>query len=222
MEDIYIIGASGHGREVLWLIRQINEVEKRFDVRGFVDDNEALHGREICGIPVLGPLSVLKDVGPASVAMGIGLPRIKKIVLEKLRDLPLQWPALIAPSAQLSDYVTIGQGVTICANTTVTTQVELGDFALVNIGATVSHDVSVGKGVMISPGVHLTGNVTVGDWVNMGAGVDIIPGVTVGDEAIIGAGAVVIRDVPPGATVVGNPGRVIKEKKGKDKADEVR
>lgn len=217
MNDIYIIGASGHGREVLWLLRQMNAVDDRFCIRGFVDDNESLHGVDICGVPVLGPLSFLNDVGPAAAAMGIGLPRIKKIVVDKLRHLPLRWPALVAPSAQLSEYVTIGQGCTICANTTVTTQVGLGDFALVNIGATISHDVTVGRGVMISPGVHLTGNVTIGDWVNLGAGVDIIPGVHVGDEAIIGAGTVVIRDVPPGATAVGNPARCLERNSQEDR-----
>lgn len=34
----------------------------------------------------------------------------------------------------------------------------------------------------------------------------------VGKDSLIGAGAVIIRDVEDGATVVGNPGRIIKQK----------
>lgn len=34
----------------------------------------------------------------------------------------------------------------------------------------------------------------------------------VGEDALIGAGAVIIKDIPDGATVVGNPGRIIKIK----------
>ena len=34
-----------------------------------------------------------------------------------------------------------------------------------------------------------------------------------GEDAIIGAGAIIIEDVPAGATVVGNPGKIIKIRK---------
>ena len=47
-------------------------------------------------------------------------------------------------------------------------------------------------------------------FVQIGIGARIIPGVTVGEDAIVGAGAVIIKDVPAGATVVGNPGKIIK------------
>jgi acetyltransferase EpsM len=52
--------------------------------------------------------------------------------------------------------------------------------------------------------------VTVREGTHVGAGAIIIPGVTVGKWAVIGAGSVIIRDVPDFATVVGNPGRVVK------------
>jgi len=204
-DDIYIIGASGHGREVLWLLRRLDS----YRIRGFVDDNAELHGREICDLEVLGPLSFLEDVGPASVALGIGLPRVKEVVLDKLSHLPLKWPALVDPSVEMSEYVQLGRGVTVCAGSVLTTQVDVGDFALINVGCTISHDATVGKGAMISPGCHLAGNVTVGDWANLGTGTDVIPGVTVGDGAVVGAGATVIDDVPAGVTAVGTPARVV-------------
>lgn len=212
MQDIYIIGASGHGREVLWLVQSLIDEGADYRLRGFVDDNSALHGSKVCGQPVLGPLEMLADVGSAAVALGIGLPAVKRKVLRKLEGLALEWPALVAPSVRMSEHVDVGRGVTICAGSVVTTQVTLGDFALVNVGCTISHDVMVGRGTMLSPGTHLTGGVTVGDWADLGAGVDVIPGVHIGDEAVVGAGAVVIRDVPDGATVVGNPARVLKKK----------
>lgn len=52
-------------------------------------------------------------------------------------------------------------------------------------------------------------------WIGMGA--IILPGVTIGDYSIIGAGAVVTKDVPPYAIAVGNPCRVIADRREKSK-----
>ena len=49
-KEIYIIGASGFGREVAWLIEELDE----WKVKGFIDDNEAIIGTKINNIPVLG------------------------------------------------------------------------------------------------------------------------------------------------------------------------
>jgi acetyltransferase-like isoleucine patch superfamily enzyme len=40
----------------------------------------------------------------------------------------------------------------------------------------------------------------------------IIQGVKVGKNVTIGAGSVVIKDIPDNAVVVGNPGKIIKNK----------
>ena len=53
---------------------------------------------------------------------------------------------------------------------------------------------------------------TVGDNVVIGAGAKVLGSLTIGEGARIGAGAVVLHDVPGHATVVGVPGRVVREK----------
>lgn len=50
----------------------------------------------------------------------------------------------------------------------------------------------------------------------IGARVTILPGITVGYGAAIGAGAVVAKDVPAGATVVGNPAKVVANRRPRD------
>ena len=51
---------------------------------------------------------------------------------------------------------------------------------------------------------------TIRDNVLIGAGAKVLGPFTVGAGAKIGAGDVVLKEVPPRATVVGNPGRVVR------------
>ncbi len=55
--------------------------------------------------------------------------------------------------------------------------------------------------------------VTIGQDCWIGMGVVILPGVTIGDGVIVGAGSVVPKDLPPYTVAVGNPCKVIKERK---------
>lgn len=66
--------------------------------------------------------------------------------------------------------------------------------------------------VHISPNVSLAGNVEVGEGTHIGIGASIIQGIKIVKWCTIGAGAVIIKDVPDCATVVGNPGKIIKIK----------
>ncbi|MEA5068059.1 MAG: hypothetical protein VB067_03645, partial [Christensenellaceae bacterium] len=45
----------------------------------------------------------------------------------------------------------------------------------------------------------------------VGSGAKVLGPFAVGDGVKIGASAVVLKAVPPGATVVGNPGRIVKK-----------
>ena len=51
---------------------------------------------------------------------------------------------------------------------------------------------------------------TIGKNVFIGAGAKILGPITIGDDVKIGANAVVMNDIPSGATVVGNPGRIVR------------
>lgn len=55
--------------------------------------------------------------------------------------------------------------------------------------------------------------VTIGPGVWIGMGVCILPGVTIGEGAIVGAGSVVAKDIEPWGIAVGNPAKVIRNRK---------
>lgn len=53
---------------------------------------------------------------------------------------------------------------------------------------------------------------TIGNNVVIGAGAKILGNIAIGDHVRIGAGSVVVNDVPDNCTVVGIPGRIVKQK----------
>lgn len=85
--------------------------------------------------------------------------------------------------------------------------VVIGETAVVGNDVTLYHGVTLG-GVSWTPGQR---HPTLGDNVLVGCGAKILGPITIGSGSRIGANSVVIEDVPPGVTVVGIPGRIVRD-----------
>lgn len=85
-------------------------------------------------------------------------------------------------------------------------------------GVVIGETAEIGDRVTIYQGVTLGGtgsqrgkrHPTVGDDVTIGSGAKLLGPVVVGDGAKVGANTVVVTDVPERATVVGNPGHIVR------------
>lgn len=88
------------------------------------------------------------------------------------------------------------------------------------MGVVIGETTIIGDDVLLYQGVTLGGtgkdlgkrHPTVGNFVTIGAGAKVLGNITIGDYSNIGAGSVVISDVPEHCTVVGIPGRIVKQK----------
>lgn len=88
------------------------------------------------------------------------------------------------------------------------------------MGVVIGETAEIGENVTIYQGATLGGrgtekgkrHPTIGNNVVIAAGAKILGSFRVGDHARIGAGAVVLEDVPPYCTVVGVPGRIVRER----------
>lgn len=208
MKDIYIIGASGFGREVAWLIEELDE----FNVIGFVDDNKEIQDKKINDIPVVGGISFLIDQKEeTNVVIAIGNPTIRYKIYEQLKENKnIKFPNIIAKDVRLSNTNEMGMGNIICTQSILTVNITLGNFNHINLDCTVGHDVILHDFVTVYPSVNISGNVVVGNYSELGTGTKIIQGKSVTENVIIGAGSVVIKDLIEKGTYVGSPVRKVK------------
>lgn len=196
-----VFGASGHGKVIFDILKL-----QQKNVECFVDDNPK--GDFFCDIPLY--LTQEKHLTDQKMVIAVGNNAIRKMLVEKFKE--IYFEKAIHPSAVIAKNVPIGEGTVVMANVSVNPYAEIGKHCILNTSCTIDHDCKIDDYVHISPNAALAGDVTVGEGTHIGIGACVIQGIKIGRFATIGAGAVIIKDVPDGATVVGNPGKIIKTK----------
>ncbi len=199
--SVLIVGASGHGREVLDVV-----VACGHEVAGFADDGEP--DRDLLarlGVSLLGGREVVASHA-GSVVLGIGESAVRARMADALAG--TRWASpMVHPLASLGRDVDLADGSVVAAGARLTTHIVLGPHCYVGPNATVGHDAVLGACVTVLPGATVSGAVTLDGGVVIGTGANVRQGVHVGHGAVVGAGAVVLDDVGPGTTVVGVPAR---------------
>lgn len=135
--------------------------------------------------------------------IGTTSPRRSHLVADLNARFQLRYISLIHPSAHISRFATIGEGVFINAGAVVGPNTNIGAHTFVNRGVTIGHDTRVGAFCRLQPGSHIAGHVHIGESVTIGMGACITEERVIGARSIIHAGAIVGRDIPADSTVTG-------------------
>ncbi|MBN1844862.1 MAG: acetyltransferase [Sedimentisphaerales bacterium] len=207
---IIIVGAGGHGRVVLDILKRNHQ----FEVKGFLDSDPALHRNRIDGVEVLGDLSLIPRFGALGISgavIAIGDNRIRQMYAETLERAGIGLVSAIHPWASIADTARIGKNVVICAGVNVCAHTCIEDSVILNTGCIIDHESHIGPAAHICPGVRMAGHVSINPAAFVGIGATVIQNVTIGEAAVVGAGAVVIKDVPAYTTVVGVPAHIVKQ-----------
>ena len=209
IRDIVIIGAGGFGREVCWLIEEINKIEKKFNILGFIDDNLDKKRENINGYNVLGDINYLNGKENIYFACAIGNTEVKKSMIQKALSFGIKPQTLIHPSVICGGINEIGKGSIICAGSIITTNVIIKDYVTINLLCTVGHDSIIEEYCTLYPSVNISGNCIIGKSSEIGTKTAIIQGLKLGQKTITGAGAVVVKNMEGNCTVVGVPAKII-------------
>lgn len=208
--ELYIVGASGHGKVVADLCTSLG-----LAVAGFIDDSEPTHGSRVLGFEIVGARSWLLDRIAAgeriAVGLGIGSNAVREMIAGWCVDHGVLLPSLVHPSASIAASARLGAGTVVMAGVAVNPDSVVGAGVILNTGCVVEHDNHIGDYAHLSANAATGGTVSIGARTHMGLNSTILPNLRVGSNAVIGAGAVVIRDLEDSIVVAGVPAKPLRK-----------
>jgi sugar O-acyltransferase (sialic acid O-acetyltransferase NeuD family) len=209
LHRIIIYGAGGMGREILQLVRTILGDDGIGRI-AFVDDSVP-YGTVLNDCEVLGGAEYIEGLtSPIAVVFGFAASDAKEKVYRRLKKNPnISFPNIIHPSAAVSEYASLGEGIVIAAGCIVSVNALIGNCVFLNNYALIGHDSKIGNFTSVMPMSAISGNVTVGEGCLIGVSSAILQGVKIGSGCTIGMGSIVLSDVNGGMKVFGNPAKRI-------------
>lgn len=209
MKEIVILGAGGFGKEVAWLINNINTIRPTWKILGFIENDakNALFGTQVYGFEILGNEEWIKDYNKELyIICALGNSKLRKKIYSRLSALAhVRLATLIDPSVTVDATNKIGHGTIICRNVTLTVDVTIGEGVLINIGSIVGHDVHIGDFCTILTNTMISGQSSMGECCEIGSGAFIFQGRHITSNCVIAPLASVLRNINESGTYSGNP-----------------
>jgi sugar O-acyltransferase (sialic acid O-acetyltransferase NeuD family) len=207
MKNLLIIGAGGCGREVLQWAKDINKVSSKWNIKGFLDDNEnALDGLR-CDVTVVGSTDSYVPQKDDEFVCCIGNSAVRKMVIDKMEAKGAVFVNIVHPTSIVAESALLGKAVILYPYSIISDNAEIGDGCIINMHSTVAHDSHLGEYCTISAHCDVTGMCRLGERVFMGSGARTVPSAKVGNDVFICAGSTVMSKVKDGLKVIGVPAK---------------
>jgi biotin-dependent enzyme len=196
-ERVLLIGGSRAATQVIDIFRD-GEAQRAVAI---LDDNEALWGKDVYGVPICGGTSRLRALYNEklfdAVVIAISTSTAARAKFRGLLgDLGIPMTNAIDRSSKLSRDVTIGKGNVICAFCHFGTGAVIGDNNFISAYNSYDHHSVIGNDASTGPGCISSGRARLGDRVRLGAGIFFEPGVELGEGVQVASGAILVKSVP--------------------------
>lgn len=216
-DKLLLFPFGGNSREALAAIFALNDLKDQWEILGFLDDNMATHGKDCCGIRVLGGREIFRENPDAYILAVPGSPKNfsrRSDIIAGL-DIPeSRFATIVHPSVVKAPDAILGYNTLIMSGVVIGCGVKIGNHCLILPNTVVSHDSVVEDFCCIGSNVSISGSVHIDSTCYIGSGTKIREDISIGRRALIGLGSVVVSHVQAGTIAVGNPAREIK--KGND------
>ncbi|GAA0082222.1 MULTISPECIES: acetyltransferase [Clostridium] len=212
MEKIVLVGAGGHCKVIIDIIRSNNV----YEIIGIIDKYAT--EKSLLDISIIGDDNKLKEVykdGVKNAFLCIGALgdlNLRNKIYNNLKEIGFKLPVLMHNTAMVSKYAAIGEDTCIMPGAIINSGAKIGKNCIINTGAIIEHDCVIEDNCHISPRAVLGGGVSIEKNTHIGIGAAVIQGVNIGCNVTIGAGSVVISSIPDNVVALGIPSKIKKYK----------
>ena len=200
---LILVGGGGHCKSVIEVAESAG-----YTIIGVLDTLEHVGG-SVLGYPVIGTDDQIVDyVDKALFLVTVGHIKdagIRIRLHESIQSAGGRFATLIASTAHVSRYASIGEGSVIMHHAMINADSRIGYSCIINTFANIEHDAVVGDFCHISTGAMVNGSCTVGNGVFLGSQSVMVNGVGIVDHCVIAAGSVVRKKIVKKGIYSGNP-----------------
>lgn len=203
MKPLILIGGGGHCKSVIEAAESAG-----YSILGVLDMPEDV-GKEILSTKVIGTdddISSYVDKAEFVITVGfIKNPAIRIKLYNKVKEAGGKLATIIASTAHVSKYATIGEGTVVMHHAFVNAGAKVGNNVILNTFTNIEHDAVIGDQCHISTGTMVNGDCKVGANCFVGSQSVLANGITIGDDIIVGAGSLVRKSISVKGIYSGNP-----------------
>ena len=210
-KKIYVLGVGHNTIVTIDLAESCN-----YTIAGLYHYQSERTGELYFGHKIIGSNKELftQDLHGKNFAISVGNNDIRADLFNKITERGGNVVTLIHPTAVVSKYSKIGNGVCIHALSVIAPDTVIGDDCVVSHNDLVTHGVRMGNHSSMASNIVLGAYTVMHDYAFIGSGATIVSAKAkeLGYHSLIGAGAVVIKPTPDNTVVVGNPAKILNKK----------
>lgn len=201
--NLIFIGGGGHCKSVIDVAESAG-----YNILGILDRPEEV-GKEVLSYKVIGTdddISQYADKGDFVITVGFIKNSALRIKLyNKVLEAGGKLAILIASTAHVSRYATLGAGTVVMHQAVVNAGAVVGNNVIINTFSNIEHDVCIGSQCHISTGAMINGDCKIGENCFVGSQSVLCNGISICKGVVVGAGSYVRKSIISQGFYLGNP-----------------
>lgn len=191
--NLILLGGGGHCKSVIDVAESVG-----YNILGVLDKPEEV-GKQVLDYKVIGTDDDIPQyVDKAEFVITVGFiknPAIRIKLYNKVKEVGGKLATIIASTARVSKYATIGEGTVVMHQAFVNAGAHIGANCIINTFCNIEHDAQIGDQCHISTGTMVNGDCKVGDRCFIGSQSVLANGIAIGEDIIVGAASFVRKSI---------------------------